>query len=298
LRLGLALAGLVLLRRVLALLLAVLLVLRLGLHLRFGEVERGEQAAGGAGEAVLAVGVAGHLGQRGVGLLAQGVAPQVEHAVRGLRRRWPVMRSRASKGQRRGQRQLVLAGHAVVALGLAGVGQAGAEVGGDAGHVAAAHRLHAHVLQRVEHLLGLAAGGQAGGVDRFRMVAEPQRRRVGRAAQLRHLGRRQGARRQRQAHALAGHAAGAGLEGHLHLGVGVRHRAQRAGGGALEFLLAGEVLHRGVASASLRPPARFRLRSSALRACGASSSGRPHGGAGGAGVTPPCAASCRSAAPR
>jgi hypothetical protein len=82
LRLGLALAGLVLLRRVLALLLAVLLVLRLGLHLRFGEVEGGEQAAGGAGEAVLAVGVAGHLGQRGVGLLAQGVAPQVEHAVR------------------------------------------------------------------------------------------------------------------------------------------------------------------------------------------------------------------------
>ena len=46
------------------------------------------------------------------------------------------------------------------------------------------NRLDAHVLQRVEHLLGLAPGGHARGVDGLGMMAETERRRVGRPAQL------------------------------------------------------------------------------------------------------------------
>lgn len=147
--------------------------------------------------------------------------------------------------ERGGQRKLVLPRHAVVALGLAFLGQLGAQVGGDTFHELRADGLDAHLFQRVEHLACLAPAGDARGVQGFVVVAQPQRGGVGGAAQLRHLGRGQRARGQRQAHALARHAGRAGLERHLHLGVGVRHGAQRAGRGTLEFFLAGEVLLAG-----------------------------------------------------
>ena len=142
--------------------------------------------------------------------------------------------------QRRLDRQLVLARHAVVALGLALLAQLRLQVGGDARHVARADHLDPHLLERVVDVLRLAPRRHAGGVHRIVVVAQPQRERIGGAAQPRHLGRRQRARRQRQARAFAGQAGGAGLERHLH----VRHfgdGAQHAGGGALELLGAGVV---------------------------------------------------------
>ncbi len=105
--------------------------------------------------------------------------------------------------------------------------------------------LDADLLERIEHLARLAPAGDARRVQRFVVVAQAQGGGIGGAAQLGHLGGRQGAGGQRQAHALAGHAGGAGLEGHLHLGVGMGDSAQRACRGALEFFLAGQVLFTG-----------------------------------------------------
>jgi hypothetical protein len=98
------------------------------------------------------------------------------------------MRSRAIRASAVCKGQLVLAGHAVIALALAFLGEAGAQVGGDAGHVLGADGLDAHVLQRVEHLARLAAGGGAGGVGGLVVVAQLERHGVGGAAQLGHLG--------------------------------------------------------------------------------------------------------------
>ena len=159
------------------------------------------------------------------------------------------------QAERRGQRQLVLARHAVVALGLAFLRELGAQVRGHAGHELRPNGLDAHLLERIEHLARLAPAGDARCVERFVVGAQAEGGGVGRAAQLRHLGRRQGACGQRQAHALARHTRRAGLEGDLYLGVGMRDGAQRAGGGALELFLAREVLlgHRGPSDGAVGP---------------------------------------------
>jgi hypothetical protein len=68
------------------------------------------------------------------------------------------------------------------------------------------------------------------------MVAQLQGDGIGRAAQLGHLGRRQGAGRQRQAGTLAGQAGGARLVGDLHFRL-ARDGAHGAGGGPFELFL-------------------------------------------------------------
>ena len=226
------------------------LVLRFGVDLRLGQVERREQPAGSTGEGTLVRLCRFHLGQRGVGAFAQRVAPQIEDALRRGRRFLAGHLFPRQQGERRGDRQLVLAGHAVVAFGLAFLRQLGAQVGRDAGHVLRADHFHAGLLQRVVGVLRLAAGRHARGVQRVVVVAQAQAERVGGAAQPSHLGRGQRAGRQRQARALAGQAGGAGLERHLHVGL-FRDGAQHAGGGALEVFGACVVLLAAAAHGSL-----------------------------------------------
>ncbi len=166
----------------------------------------------------------------------------------------PDICSRASRDSAACDRQLVLAGHAVVAFGLALLAQFRVQIGRDARHVARTDHLDARLFERVVDVLRLAARRHAGGVHRIVVMAQAQRDRVRRAAQPGHLGRRQCARRQRQARALAGQARRAGLECHLHVGH-FRDRAQHAGGGALEFLGARVVLVGAAHSSSSRNPA-------------------------------------------
>ena len=241
LRLGLALAGLVLLGLVVAALVAFVILLGFRLHLRLGQVERGEELAGGAGVAVLAVGGGDELGHRGLGAFVQRAAPLFEDALGGGGGGLAGDALARQHGECCVQRQLVLAGHPVVAFGLAFLVQADVQVMRDAFHVLGADVLDADILQRVEHFARLLAGGHAGGMGAFIVVAQLERQCIGLAAQLGHLGRRKGAGGQRQASALAGEASGAGLEGDLDFG-DLRDGAQRAGGGALEFFLPGEVL--------------------------------------------------------
>ena len=122
--LGLALALAVLLLVLLAGLFAAVLaflglVLRVGVALGFGQIERGQQFPRGAREGHLVVLRAVHLDQRRVGRLAQRVAPHVQDALRRRRRRLARHLLARQQGQRRRDRQLVLARHAVVAFGLA-----------------------------------------------------------------------------------------------------------------------------------------------------------------------------------
>ena len=242
LRLGLALAGLVLLAGILAALLAVVLVLGLGFHLGLGQVERGQQLAGGAGEGVLVVGGGGHLGQGVVGAVAEAVAPEVQHALGRGRGRLAGDAFAGQQGQRRGQRQLVLPGHPVVALGLAHVGQPGAKVGGRRRTCASSRRprpARPRARRRPPSPPAAAAGARHGRLrsgggcggrrHRRRRAAWPSRPRAGRGSAA---AAAPACRRRRRA----------GLEGDLHLGIGMRDGAQRAGRGALELFLTGQVL--------------------------------------------------------
>jgi len=188
--LGLALPGLVLLGGLLAALLAILLVLALGLHLGFGEVERGQQLAGGTREGVLVLGRRGHFLKRGLGILGQRIAPEIEHALRRLGHRLAGQSFADQQGQRGGQRQLILARHPVITVGFALIGEAGAQIGGDARHMLAAQHLDAHILQRVEHLPRLTPLRQAGIVDVFGVVPQLESGGIRRAAQLGHFSRR------------------------------------------------------------------------------------------------------------
>ena len=239
--LGLALAGLVLLGLVVAALVALVILLGFALQLGLGEVERGEQFAGGAGEGFLAVGGGDEFLHRGFGLFVQRAAPFLQDALRRLGGGLAGDTLARQQGERRMQRQLVLAGHAVIALGLALLVQADMEVVGDAFHMGGADMLDAHIFQRIEHLARFLAGGHAGGMGAFIVMAQLQGQCIGGAAQLGHFGGGEGAGGQGQAGTLAGQAGGAGLEGDLDFLL-LRDGTERAGGGALEFFLTGQVL--------------------------------------------------------
>ena len=215
-------------------------VVGFGVDFGFSKVKRGEQLAGGAGEGGLVILSAGHFQQRLVSSVTQGVAPEVEDALRRFGGRFAGQTLAGEQGQCLVDRQLVLAGHAVVAFGLAFLRQLGAQVGVDAVHEARADDLDADLFQGVVGVLGFAPGRHALGVDAVVVVAQAQRDGVRLAAQLRHFAGGQGAGGQRQAGALAGHAGGARLERHLDIrlfGDGAKH----AGGGPLELLGAGVV---------------------------------------------------------
>jgi hypothetical protein len=79
-------------------------------------------------------------------------------------------------------------------------------------------------------------------MKRFIMMAKLERGGIRRTAQLGHFIGRQGARWQRQAHALAGNTGRPGLESHLHFRIGMRHGTQHTRGGALEFFLPRQIL--------------------------------------------------------
>ena len=157
--------------------------------------------------------------------------------------------------QRRLDRQLILAGHAVVAFGLAFLRQFGLQVGGDTRHVARADDFDADLFQCVVDVLRFAPRRHAGGVHRIVVMAQaqrdasdaPRRRAISGGGNAR-VGSGRRAR-------LPDEAGWAGLERHLH----VRHfgdRAQHARGGALEFFSPG-VVFVGAAhcvSALRRPP--------------------------------------------
>ncbi len=160
-----------------------------------------------------------------------------------------------------GDGELLAPCHAVVAFGLAFLGQAGAQVGGDPLHVPCAYHFDAGLFERVVHLPRLARGRHARFVHRVVVIAQAQGQTVGRTAQPGHFGRRQGARGQRQAGAPAGQAGGSGLEGHGDIGRIARDGAQGAGGGALELLGAGVL--GGAAHFTLTPALSLREREQA-----------------------------------
>ena len=163
----------------------------------------------------------------------------------GCRRRLAGHLLARQQGQRRGDRQLVLARHAVVAFGLALLGQL-ARADWPRRRPCAARRppRRAPAPARRRRPSPRAAPACA---RRARASSWWRSRSASASAaprSLRHLGRRQRAGRQRQPRALAGQAGRPGLERHLHVGL-LGDRAQRAGGGALEVLGAGVVLARG-----------------------------------------------------
>jgi hypothetical protein len=234
LRLPLAFLRVVLLAGLLAAILVFVgVVVRLGLGLRLGQIHRGQQLAGGTGEGGLVVEGGAHLQQRLICVLTEHVAPLIEHALDRDGRDLAGHLLARQQRQRRADGQLVLPRHAVVALGLAFLGQLGAEVGGDARHVARANDLDTSLFERVIGILRLAPRRHAGGMQGVVVMTQAQSERIGLAAQFRHLRRRQRPRGQRQAGALAGQAGWAGLE---------RDGAQDARRGALELLGARVVL--------------------------------------------------------
>ena len=137
--------------------------------------------------------------------------------------------------QRLGCGQLILAGHAVIALGAAGLLQPCGQVGGDSLHVPRAKDLHAGLFERVIDHARITLGRQGAGVHIIVMVAHAERDAVGGPSQLLHLGLGQRAGGYGQAGAAAGQARGAGLEGDLDI-CRVGDGAHGAGGGALEVL--------------------------------------------------------------
>ena len=87
-RFAVAVLGIVLRTGLFAAVVAVLgIVVRFGIDLGFRQVERRQQLSRRAGEGCLVVLSVGHLRQRLVGGVAQGVTPQVQHAPCALRRR-------------------------------------------------------------------------------------------------------------------------------------------------------------------------------------------------------------------
>ena len=162
---------------------------------------------------------------------------------RGLRRGLAGNLFARQQRQRLVDRQLILAGHAVVAFGLAFLGQLGAQVGVDAVHVARADDLDADLFEGIVGVLRLPPRRHALGVNRVVVMAQAQRDGVGLATQLGHFRHGQGAGRQWQARALAGDAGRPWLKGDLHIRL-LRDGSQHAGGGALELLGAGVVLVR------------------------------------------------------
>jgi hypothetical protein len=186
-----------------------------------------------------------HLGQRQIGGIAQCVAPEIQHPLRRLRRNLPGQPFPSQQCQRLVDRQLILASHPVVTFRLAFLSQLRLQIAPDAIHVAGADDFHPHLLQRVVGVLRLPPRRHTLSMHAIVMMAQAQRDRIGLAAQLGHLGRRQCARRQWQPGALAGQTGRSRLERHLHVrlfGYCPQHARRRA----LEILGA-RVVFRGPA---------------------------------------------------
>ena len=234
--LAFALGATILLRALLRRLIATLgLIVRLGFGFRLGKVIGRQQFPGGAGECSLVVGRPRHLFQRRLGLGGDGCPPMRQHAIgrdRGGDARHPLPRQQGECGA---ERKLLLPRHAVVAVGLALLNELLLKVGGDAGHVAAADSLDARLFQCIIDFTGFPAGRRAGGVDAIVMMTDAQRHGVGGAPQAGDLRRRQSTGGRGEARAGACQASRASLKGDLHLRL-PRHRANRAGRGALERL--------------------------------------------------------------
>ena len=236
-------AGLILLGRAFAAFFAFFVLLfAFRFHLGLSEVECSQQLARGAGESALVFGGGGHFGKGLFGILTNRIAPQIKHAMRGFRRGLAGQAFTRNQAERRRQRHLVLTRHAIIAFGFAFFDQLGAQIGRNASHVLGPHGFHTHLFQRVEHFLGFAPRWDAAGMQRFIMMTKLERSGIRRTTELRHFIGRQSAGWQRQAHALARNSGRPGLESHLHFRIGMRHGAQHARGGALEFFLPRQIL--------------------------------------------------------
>ncbi len=115
----------------------------------------------------------------------------------------PVSASRASKRTASGSIAAIALGDMGEALAAAALFEMRGEIGSDAGHALRAQRLDPRLLDALEHLARLVGRGAALGMHRVVVIAQPQRRGVGGAAQLRRLFLPQLAAGQRQAHARA-----------------------------------------------------------------------------------------------
>ena len=215
-----------------------IIVIRLGVCFRFRQIQRRQKLAGGAGKGKLILLDATEFSQGCLGVWGQGVAPQVQDSLRRCGYCFTGHTFPREQRERGGNRKLLLPCHAIIALGFAFLGQLGAQIGGDAGHVAGTDDFDPCLLDGVVGVLCFPPAGHTGLMHRIVMMTQPQGQSIRGAAQLGHLTSRQGPGGQRQAGALPGNAGGARLERHLDIR-NLSDRAQHASGGALELLRAG-----------------------------------------------------------
>jgi hypothetical protein len=237
--LGLFLAfgfGGVVLRAGLFALLLLFVLLRFLFDLGFGfrEIEGREKTPGGVCEAGLIVLALRHFLQRLLCFRGEIVLPVLQDASGGFRRLGAAHALPRQQRKCRGGRQLVLARHAVVAFGFAGLREPGQQIGGHTIHVAGAKNLDARLFERIVYRAAITFGGQAARMHSVVVVTQAKGQAVGGAAQPGHFRLRQGARGHRQAGAFAGQAGGAGLKGNLNV-ARLRQRADCARGCTLEF---------------------------------------------------------------
>ena len=210
----------VLLLLVLGGLVLVVLVLLVVLALAglLGHVERGEHVAHGAGEGALVLDRAREPVEIGPGLGLDRLAPEIDDLLRRLGRLQPGQPLAHHQRQRVLERRVGAVGDLLIApAAVIFILQHGGDVAGHAGHAARADAFHPRLLDRVEDGARRIAFRRGAAMHRRVMAGQPQRHRIGMAAQHRDVIGRQLARRLRQARAFAHQRGFVRSEDDLHL---------------------------------------------------------------------------------
>ena len=178
----------------------------------------------------------------GAGAVLDELPPEIDDALRILRR----PRAGQALAHHQGQRIFERGVGAIVDLGVISAAVAifehRAEIGRDAFHAPRANGFHARLFNGFEDAARSRALRRDAAVDLVVVTRKPQRQRIGMPAHDRGLARIQFARRLGQARlgafARADHGGAIGGEGHLKTGR-ARHRAHAGGDRALERFLRG-----------------------------------------------------------
>ena len=154
------------------------IVLGFGVALGLSQIQCCQQLPRSARKGHLIVLVAVHLGQRLVGRITERVAPHVENALRRQRGFFAGHLLACQQGQSCLDRQLILAGHAVVAFGLALLRQFRLQVRRHACHMPRTDDFDPRLFERVVDILRLAPRRHAGGMHRIVVMPQAQRERI------------------------------------------------------------------------------------------------------------------------
>ncbi len=159
--------------------------------LAVAEVEILDEAAHDAGIGVLVEHVAAELGEILADAAFEIGPPCLDDALRGARRRLAGELLAGEEADRLGERHVAALGHPLVALAAIALVEHGGQVARDADHAARAQRLDARLLDGIVDRPRRLAARHAALMDRLVVVAQAQRQRIGRAAELRGLGKRE-----------------------------------------------------------------------------------------------------------